>query len=144
MTASKVIIHVKMKDYRVITEFLREAAGRCVRDGHHKQHHQGFKFVCMCGLSEKTSKNKMIKTYSCDSNVLIWVEVDPDLTCVWPGLGRGHAWAQIPMLHSHIFVTAGQGRRPSHLRPSQIHNISHCASISPGFPLWPLTKKEDG
>lgn len=101
-------------------------------------------FCLFARLVRGNKRNEMIKTYSLDSNVRILDESDHDLTCVWPGLGQGHVWAQIPKLHSHIFVTAGQGRRLSYLRPSQIHNISHCASVSPGFPLWLLTKEDDG
>lgn len=35
-------------------------------------------------LVRGNKKNKTIKTYSCDSNVMIWDEFDHDLTCVWP------------------------------------------------------------
>ncbi len=59
MTASKLIIRNEMKDYRLIREFLREAAGKCVIDGHQKQHHQGCEFVCVCGLLEETRKTKL-------------------------------------------------------------------------------------
>lgn len=82
-----------------------------------------------------------------DAGIRIWVSFGRGLTCVWPGLGRGQAWARIPVLRSHVFVTAGRGRGGGllcYLRPSQIHSISHCASVSPGFPLWRITKEDDG
>lgn len=76
-------------------------------------------WVCLhVWLVRGNKKDKLIKTSSHDSHVLktlllwpawIWVAFGRGLTWVWPGLGQGQAWARIPLLHSHIFVTAGGG-----------------------------------
>lgn len=90
-----------------------------------------------------TSQDSHVLAALCLRTVWIWVVFGRGLTCVWPGLGQGQAWAWIPLLHSYIFVTTGRGRRLCYLRPGQIHSISHCANVSPGFPLWLTTKDDD-
>lgn len=44
--------------------------------------------------------------------------------------------------HWDIFVTAAWRGGCVIWGPCQIHSISHCASVSPGFPLWRATKED--
>lgn len=57
MTASKLIMRNKMKDCRLITEFLGDAAEGCVIDGHQEQHHQGCEFVCVSYQKKQERQN---------------------------------------------------------------------------------------
>lgn len=92
----KLIIRNKMKDYRAITDFSREAADGCVINGHQKQQHQGRELVCVCGLSDETRKAS-----SHDSHILKIASVARvDVGCIWPWFNLYLAWALAHICHS--------------------------------------------
>lgn len=108
---------IRWKINEWLQNFLGKAADGCVKDGHQKQHHQGCVSLSACVACQRKQERQIHKDF------FSWFSRTPnsasvasmDLGCIWPSFNLSLAWAgsgtraRIPLLHSHIFVTAGGG-----------------------------------